>query len=156
LPVLFLPALLAGILVIVPGWLIQPFRPQSPRDLEISFLLRSWSPLLTLLLTALAIAGAIAAWSGRRGILRRGLIVLAVILPGLFAWLARGNHFEMMFHPLARPGFVPAGEARFLDGTDRILGVALNGEAAAYPVRQLAYHHLVHDRVGGVDLIVTY
>ncbi len=156
LPALFLPAVLAGILVIVPAWLIQPFRPQSPRDLEISYLLRSWSPLLTLLLAALALAGATALWRRRRGIFRRGLIVLAVLLTVLAAWAARQNNFEAMFHPLARPGFVPSGEARFLDGADRVLGVALNGEAAAYPVRQLAYHHMVHDRVGGVDLIVTY
>lgn len=156
LPALLLPAVLAGILVIVPAWLIQPFRPQSPGDLRISYLLRSWSPVLTLLLAALAAGGAVTAWSRTRGIFRRGLLVLAVILPALFAWAARQNHFEMMFHPLARPGFVPVSEARFLGGTDRILGVSLNGEAAAYPVRQLAYHHLVHDRVGGIDLVVTY
>ena len=31
-----------------------------------------------------------------------------------------------------------------------------NGEAAAYPIRQLAYHHLVQDIVGGVPIVVTY
>ena len=33
---------------------------------------------------------------------------------------------------------------------------ALIGEAAAYPIRQMAYHHLVHDTVGGVPVVVTY
>ena len=156
LPALFVPGILALILVAIPVWLIQPFRPQSPRDLEISFLLRSWSPLLTLVLAGAALLGALRLWPGSPGFWRRSALVLAVLLPAVAAWAARQNHFEAMFHPLPRPGFVPAEAAGFLDGADRVLGVALNGEAAAFPVRQLAYHHLVHDRVGGIDLVVTY
>ena len=34
--------------------------------------------------------------------------------------------------------------------------VARNGEAVAYPIRQLAYHHLVQDMVGRVPIVVTY
>ena len=36
------------------------------------------------------------------------------------------------------------------------VAVERNGEAAAYPVRQLAYHHIVQDVVGGVPIVVTY
>ena len=37
-----------------------------------------------------------------------------------------------------------------------MLAVERNGEAAAYPVRQVAYHHIVQDVVGGVPVAVTY
>ena len=39
---------------------------------------------------------------------------------------------------------------------DPVLAVTLNGEATAYPVRQVAYHHIVQDVVGGVPVAVTY
>ncbi len=37
-----------------------------------------------------------------------------------------------------------------------VLAVTHSGDAAAYPVRLLAYHHLVHDRVGGKPIVATY
>lgn len=37
-----------------------------------------------------------------------------------------------------------------------IIGIELNGEAKAYPVEYLAYHHQVQDKIAGKDVIVTY
>jgi len=34
--------------------------------------------------------------------------------------------------------------------------VELNGEAVAYPVRQMAYHHVINDVVGGKPITATY
>ena len=34
--------------------------------------------------------------------------------------------------------------------------VKINGDAAAYPVRQMAYHHIVQDVVGGTPITTTY
>ena len=54
-----------------------------------------------------------------------------------------------------RPKFVAASQARLADG-DRVLGVALNGIARAYPVRILNWHEVVNDRVGDRAIAVTY
>ena len=54
-----------------------------------------------------------------------------------------------------RPKFVRAEQARLLDG-DRILGLARNGRARAYPVRILNWHEVVNDRFGGRAVAVTY
>lgn len=54
-----------------------------------------------------------------------------------------------------RPKFVPAAQAK-LDPGDRVLGVALHGEAKAYPVRILNWHEVVNDKVGGAQVAVTY
>ncbi len=43
-----------------------------------------------------------------------------------------------------------------LTDTDMVLAVEINGEAVAYPVRLMAYHHLVHDVVGGTPIVATY
>jgi hypothetical protein len=37
-----------------------------------------------------------------------------------------------------------------------ILAVRLGGEARAYPISQMAYHHVLNDVVAGVPIAVTY
>lgn len=55
-----------------------------------------------------------------------------------------------------RPKFVKADEARFLQGDDRVLGVARNGIAKAYPVRILNWHEIVNDSFGAERIAVTF
>jgi hypothetical protein len=37
-----------------------------------------------------------------------------------------------------------------------VMGIVSNGVAMAYPVNQVAYHHVVNDTVGGVPIAATY
>lgn len=156
--VLILCLLVAASLLAVgiPVWLIQPFRHQTPRDLELSYFLRRWSPVGVSILAGFTLLWVIRLWRGSPGILRRSALVLALALSLFTAWFANQNHFEWMFRPPVKAGFSTPAEASFLKDEDRVLGVEINGEAAAYPIRALAYHHLVHDQVGGVDVVVTY
>jgi Protein of unknown function (DUF3179) len=71
-------------------------------------------------------------------------------------WFARQNHFEWMFNPLAKPLYAKALDAPFTNEDDIVLAVERNGEAVAYPVRFMAYHHLVQDTVGGTPIVATY
>jgi hypothetical protein len=43
-----------------------------------------------------------------------------------------------------------------LDEGATVIGVAHNGEAKAYPIRFLVYHHQVRDTIGGKPVMVTY
>ena len=36
------------------------------------------------------------------------------------------------------------------------MAVARDGAAIAYPIRQLAYHHIVNDRLAGQPIVATY
>jgi len=45
---------------------------------------------------------------------------------------------------------------KFLVSTDRVIGVALGGEARAYPLRVMNAHEIVNDELGGVPIAVTY
>jgi hypothetical protein len=94
-------------------------------------------------------------WRGTRWFLKMLLVVL--LLP-LFAatWMARQNHFEWIFRPHASIAYSSVPEANFVSDNDMVLAVKNNGEAAAYPVRLMAYHHLVQDVVGGTPLVATY
>jgi hypothetical protein len=58
---------------------------------------------------------------------------------------------------LTRPEFLSADQAdRLLKRSERVLGVALNGEEKAYPVRILNWHELVNDSLGGQPVLVSW
>ena len=153
---IFLLVILALALVAVPIWLIRPFVSQTPDGLAVSYALRRWAPLATLAAVAAALLLATVLWRRARW-WSRALIVLAFV-PLLGAvWLSRQNIYETkMFAPLADTRSAPAAEAGWVEESDPVLAVSLNGDAAAYPVRQISYHHIVHDVVGGVPVAATY
>ena len=37
-----------------------------------------------------------------------------------------------------------------------VIGISVNGEAKAYPIRFLGYHHHIQDTIGGRSILVTY
>lgn len=154
---LMLLLLVAAVLVIVltPVFLIMPFKAQTSRTMEVSYLMRRWSPWLTLAASALILILTIGLWLRGRWFSR---IVLAILLVPAFAatWLARQNHFEWMFNPLPNPAYVKSTEASFVNDDDRVLTVSIGNESVAYPVRIMAYHHLVADTVGGTPIVATY
>ena len=142
--------------VLVPAWFIQPFRPQTARTVAISYTLKSWSPTITALAAVLAIWLSWRLWQVRSGVLRR-LALLGILLPLLAAtWFARQNHFEWMFAPISTVAYASANAADFLADSDMVMAIEVNGEAVAYPVRQMAYHHVVNDVVGGKPITATY
>ncbi len=58
---------------------------------------------------------------------------------------------------LVNPALMTAEQAdRLLSDHERVLGVFLNGEARAYPVRILNWHELVNDQVAGRAILVSW
>jgi hypothetical protein len=152
---LFLLVLAALALVAVPVWLIRPFVPQTPEGLAVAFGLRRWAPPATVLILLAGLALAVALWRGGRWG-SRTLAALALVPLLAAAGLARFNIFETMFSPLGHARFASAAEAKWVEEGDPVLAVTQGGESAAYPIRQLAYHHIVQDVVGGVPVAATY
>ena len=54
------------------------------------------------------------------------------------------------------PARVPAAEADWMIDDEIVLGVIVNDEAVAYPLRILARHELANDTIGGEDLALVY
>ena len=148
--------LLALALVVIPVRVIHPFRPQTPEGLELAYTLRLWSPSVTLFASVITLALAIFLWRGARRWWRKTVLVIFVALSIGAAWFARQNIFEWMFNPQPNALYARTSEAGFVDDADRVIAVEINGEAVAYPVRQIAYHHVVEDTVGGVPVVATY
>ena len=141
--------------VIIPVGLIMPFRSQSQRGLALAYTLRRWSPSLTLMAAVIAIALVLWLWSDSRR-WRKAVLVVAMIPILSSAWFARQNHFEWMFNPLPNAAYAKVSEANFVSDSDMLLAVENQGDAVAYPIRLMAYHHLVQDTVGGTPIVATY
>jgi len=153
---LLLLVVLAALAVVVsPVWIIQPFKAQTDRGVAISYALRRWSPIVTIaaVIISFLIVGWL--WRGTGWFAKPALVIL--LLPLLAAtWFARQNHFEWMFQPLPNAAYANANEVSFVADSDMVLAVDNNGEAVAYPVRLMTYHHVVQDVVGGTPIIATY
>jgi hypothetical protein len=153
---LLLTAIAAFGMVLTPAWLIQPFRPQTARDLAISYTLRHYSPIATLALALLAIALTVWLWRNTKRWWTKIPLIAVLLLTFVSAWFARQNHFEWMFNPLKNSSYATASDSGFMQPDDMVMAVENDGESVAYPIREMAYHHVVQDVVGRKPVVATY
>ena len=87
---------------------------------------------------------------------RKWVPLVPVILVGVIIYY---SNFVMaadhMFHAPTTVAMVDRINAK-IDSNRLVIGVELNGEAKAYPIQYLGYHHQVQDEVGGKPVLVTY
>ena len=93
-------------------------------------------------------------WRGI-SIWKKGLLVVGMIVVCAATVMTRVDYFEWMFHPDTAPGFATIANTT-LGASEMVMAVQFNGDARAYPIREMAYHHVVNDVVGGVPIAVTY
>jgi riboflavin transporter FmnP len=152
---IFLLSALAGIgLFFVPAFIIRPFHHQTPSALALAMNLRQRAPWGTLMAAIVCLIFALMLWQGRN--LRRKIVLCSILLLVAFsAIMSRLNYFEWMFHPLDSPQFESEAASK-LDASEMILAVRFGADARAYPIREMAYHHILNDVVNGVPVAVTY
>jgi hypothetical protein len=153
---LFLVVALALAFVVVPVFLIQPFRPQTARALEVGYELRRFAPWATIVAAAFSLLLVARIWRGSRRWWVKAFAFVLLVPVAASAWFARQNHFEWMFNPATNASYVEAAKTDFVGDGDMMLAVEHEGERVAYPVRLMAYHHIVADTVGGVPVAATY
>ncbi|MGI9373007.1 MAG: DUF3179 domain-containing protein [Hyphomicrobiales bacterium] len=54
------------------------------------------------------------------------------------------------------PKFIPLSDEKSLTDMEPVIGLEINGDARAYPLRILTWHEIVNDEVGGTPVAVTY
>ena len=60
------------------------------------------------------------------------------------------------FVPLDNPVLVSAQDASYLEDDELVLGLESEGEARAYPLRMITFHHIINEAVQGKPLLVTF
>jgi len=152
---LFTVSALAGIgWFFIPAFIIRPFHHQTSGALVVAMALRQRAPLGTFAAAILALFFAFLLWSA---VPRWRKVVLAsvMMLVTISAVMSRLNYFEWMFHPIESPQFESASTSK-LGRDEMILAVRFGADGRAYPIREMAYHHVLNDVVNGVPVAVTY
>jgi hypothetical protein len=139
---------------LIPAFVIRPFRHQSENALALAIAVKRIAPALSVAAVAGVLALGLRLWRSSSKLSRAG-IALALVLSTASAVMVRQNYFEWMFHPIAAAGFVSASDARLSD-KEMVMAVRIGPEARAYPIVQMAYHHILNDTVAGVPIVVTY
>ena len=153
--ILWVGSALAAIgLFFIPAFIIRPFTHQSPRGIMLAMAVRDRAPLATLIAAILFLLLTLILW--RSGSLWRKIgLGVAVALVAFSTVMARMNYFEWMFHPVANAQFENEADSK-LAASEMILSVKFAADARAYPISQMAYHHILNDTVDGVPIAVTY
>ncbi len=143
-------------LEIAAVYFIMPFPGSQLYDVvEFAYALDRYGMVLRIILFG-ALAGLV--WySVRKGmrVPRITLAIALVIYTALFVGIRTMMTAEAMFlEPGVKRFIAGAQDTAQLDKV--IIGVDINGEARAYPIQLLGYHHQVRDTVGGQPLLVTY
>ena len=79
-------------------------------------------------------------------------IVLLLVVGYMANFKMAADH---MFYQPKKLLLVSAAENK-VDSGRLVLGVEMNGQAKAYPIRFLGFHHQVQDTIGGKPIMVTY
>jgi hypothetical protein len=116
--------------------------------------LRQRAPLVTLMAALASFCFAFLLWKTANR-WRKTLLASTLLVVTFSAVMARLNYFEWMFHPIAGAEFLAQSESK-LDPKEMILAVRFGSDARAYPISQMAYHHVLNDVVAGVPIAVTY
>ena len=86
---------------------------------------------------------------------RRVLAGVVASFVAVLAFLARVNVYELSFHPIDHSSFSAASQMK-LDPDEKVIAAFIGGEARAYPIRNMSYHHVINDVVGKVAIVATY
>ncbi len=125
---------------------------QRMNSLDIAYFLHSWRWAFRIVFWAMILGGAASAWMVKRRWLPVFLFLLA-------AGVTYATNYAMaadtMFYQPSEliTSQAPANQVKM----DRlVVGVEANGEARAYPIQYIGYHHQVRDVLGGKPIMVTY
>jgi hypothetical protein len=70
--------------------------------------------------------------------------------------ILRGGPGKDDIPALTNPNVENADKVEFLSPEDRLVGITVNGESRAYPIRLLTWHEIVNDNLGSIPVAVIY
>lgn len=148
----YLAALLLIIFEVANVFFIMPIPgSQEMQSIGIAYFLYSKRWIIRSVLALFALAGIIPAWK------KKWWLVLFLLVA--YGGVVYMTHFKMaadtMFYQ-PRQLYFSKSDQNVVDPDRLVLGVTHNGEAKAYPIQYLGYHHQVQDSIGGKPVLVTY
>jgi hypothetical protein len=143
-----------SLLEILKVYLIMPMPGSQAMDsIDVAYFIHTYRWYFRLLFGLMIIPGALPAFR----IKRWWLPIVPLLLAGYIVYYF---NFDMtadkiFLEPQTKLSFKNKSQ-NLLGDTTLVISVVHNGEAKAYPVRYIGYHHQVRDTVGGKPVMVTY
>lgn len=138
---------IANVYFIMP----MPGGSQEINSIDLAYALHTWRWVFRSFFAVAILLGAKAAFSKRKWLPVAGLLVLAGIIYAVNFIMAA----DTMFYQPKTLSLKNAGENK-VEMDKLIIGIAHQGQAKAYPIQYLGYHHQVRDHIGGKPIMVTY
>lgn len=127
---------------------------QRMRSIDMAYTIYGWRWPLRALFGAMMLAGLLPTWNTKnstRWFAPLGLILVAGVT---YAFNFRMSADHMFLQPTVLT-MATVNENKVAQ--DRlVVGIELNGDARAYPLQFIGYHHQVRDTVGGQPVLVSY
>lgn len=124
---------------------------QTMNSITLAYTLYHWRWLFRILFTVMMLFGFFK--SSRK---RKRLLIIPVVVVAAIIYM---TNFKMaadhMFYQPKKLLMANAAENK-VDTGRSVIGVTMNGEAKAYPIQFLGFHHQVQDTIGGKPVMVTY
>jgi riboflavin transporter FmnP len=137
-----------------PAFIIRPFARQTSNGLYWAMAIHHRAPIISLVCALASLIIVAMLWRRSTTFAKAGLAALMVVVT-TSAVMSRLNYFEWMFHPVESAQFDNESGSK-LDNAEMILAVRFGSDARAYPIKEMAYHHILNDVVEGVPVAVTY
>ncbi|MFI5188378.1 MAG: DUF3179 domain-containing (seleno)protein [Chitinophagales bacterium] len=124
---------------------------QQMKSIDLAYFFYRWRWAFRILFLVMIIVGLFRSQWKRKWLLIIPIaIVSAVVYMANFVMAA-----DQMFYQPGKLLMVNAASNK-VDSGRLVIGITLNGEAKAYPIRFLGYHHQVQDTLGGEPVMITY
>lgn len=124
---------------------------QQMNSIDLAYFLHKWRWIFRGLFAAMVFLGLFRSQWKRKWVLFFPVAILAAVIY-MANFVMAADH---MFYQPEKVLLVKAAENK-VDSNRLVIGVVNNGEAKAYPIQFLGYHHQVQDTIGGKPVIVTY
>lgn len=127
---------------------------QRMRSIDLAYLLYSWRWLFRAVFGVMLAAGAASAWRapGRQKFAVPASLALAALAIYVLNFRMAADR---MFVAPTSVVMLPADKNK-VDTARLVVGVEIDGEARAFPVQFIGYHHQVRDTVAGKPVMVSY
>ena len=123
---------------------------QEMKSIDAAYFLYTWRWIFRIFFLIFAVWIFESGW--KRKWIPHFIFCLTALIIYIFNFQMSADH---MFYQPSKLIMLPASENK-VDSQRLIIGVVVNGEARAYPIQFLGYHHQVMDTIGGKPAMITY
>lgn len=126
---------------------------QRMNSINIAYFLYKWRWIFRVLFGLMIVIGLFRSTWKRK---RKWLLIIPFALIAVVIYMANFKMAAEAMFKQPKQLLMTGANKNKVDSNRIIIGVSINGEAKAYPIRFLGYHHQVQDTVGGKPVLVTY